>query len=72
MEELSDYFLKKLIPKLEKRYSNIKFRVDAQQDYVTHGRVVKILLNTYCNIKIVIFERGNEFVTENVLMNMIK
>ena len=72
MTELNKLEMRYLIYQLEKKYSNRPYRLNIQEPEITHGKVVRVLFNTHCNIKIVKFERGNEFITEHEIERMLQ
>jgi len=70
--ELSREEEKILLNKLTKKYKNNKIGLYSGKNDPVHGKAIGILWNTHCDIKIVKFEQGNEFVTEKFLQKMLK
>ena len=61
---------KLLLKALTEKFSHQKIEPIGSKSLI-HGKALKILWNTHCSIKIVKFENGNEFLTEEFLNKLL-
>lgn len=73
MENRNDYLketFSSLLEAIEKRFSKITLEDEGKK--FRHGTIKRLGLNTGCTLKIAKFERGNEFITEVELNEIMK